>query len=246
MFVNNRHHFKLEKFEGPLDLLWQLIEQEKLDISEISLAQIADQFVAAVNIRTDLTTSELADFLVVAAKLLQLKSRLLLADNTSGETEPNDLEKQLKIYKEYFEASRKITKILAEGNFLFNRQKTAVAFVPKFSPPPNIEASLMSEVFARALARLQVIVDLPKKALIKVISITEKIAQIRDLISKKIKFGFSHILSSPDRTEVIVSFLAILELAKQQTLVLEQSVAFGEIDINPYEENLLAINSEEL
>src|SRR3989344_609317 len=106
-------NFKLEKFEGPLDLLLQLIEDQKLDITEVSLSKVADQFLEYLKNTTSLNPEEMADFLVVAAKLLVIKSKALLPDlNIADDADSSTLERQLKIYKEFLEASKVIRQIL--------------------------------------------------------------------------------------------------------------------------------------
>ena len=117
--------FKLEQFEGPLDLLLQLIEDQKLEITNISLAQVTDQYIQYLNHAHDLRPEDLADFLVVAAKLLYLKSRALLPALRLDEEEADagELEKQLKIYKEYLDASKKIEQMIKAGHFAFAREK---------------------------------------------------------------------------------------------------------------------------
>ena len=97
---------KLEKFEGPLDLLLQLIESADLDITEISLSQVADQFMRYLIEVENKNPDELADFLVAASRLLLIKSRILLPNlHIEDEGEAMELEIQLKIYKEYYEAN---------------------------------------------------------------------------------------------------------------------------------------------
>ena len=101
--------FKTEKFSGPLALLLSLIEKEELDITEVNLAKIADQYVEYIKRNSNLSVDEMADFLVIAAKLLYAKSKALLpylyADDEDDDIE--DLEKQLKMYQEFVAASKK-------------------------------------------------------------------------------------------------------------------------------------------
>src|SRR3989344_4119781 len=94
--------FKLEEFEGPLELLLKLIEDEKLDITTISLAKVSDQYLAYIKNEEELPSEEVADFLVVAAKLIYVKSKYLLPALQLEEEDGEDLEQQLKIFREYF------------------------------------------------------------------------------------------------------------------------------------------------
>jgi len=113
---------KLEKFQGPLGILLKLIEQEELDITEIALAKIADEFLAYVETSENIGPEEMADFLVMAARLLYIKSKALLPYLVSVEEEEEitDLENQLRMYKEFIDASAKISELVGAKKFLFS------------------------------------------------------------------------------------------------------------------------------
>jgi len=230
------YQIKLEQFEGPLDLLLKLIEEEEMDITKVSLAKVADQFITYVNQSEQLNPGEVADFLVVAAKLLYIKSKMLLPSLAVEDEEADELEKQLKIYKEYYEASRKIKEMLKQNRLMFVREKPLRVFTPKFSPPLGLNLKALSEVFSRVLARLEPIVNLPKDAIKKTISIREKIGHITEMILNKVCLSFKQLLGNKrDKTEIIVSFLAVLELVKQRTIEVEQAELFSEINLKKTE-----------
>jgi len=113
-----------EQFNGPLDLLVQMINDEKLDIAEVSLGKIADQFVNYIKNSPDISTEEVADFLAVAAKLLLIKSKTLLPYliRDEDEEEIQDFANQLKIYKDFLDASRQIEEMLEEKKFMYARE----------------------------------------------------------------------------------------------------------------------------
>ena len=105
------YRVQLEDWQGPLDLLLQLIESQQMDITKVSLSKVADQFIAYMNLKP-VQLEETADFLVIAAKLIYIKSKALLPTLSLEDEEGIDLEKQLKMYKEYLEAAKKIQLIL--------------------------------------------------------------------------------------------------------------------------------------
>lgn len=226
---------KLEKFEGPLDLLLQLIESADLDICEISIAQVADQFIRYLEIVEEKNPEELADFLVVASRLLLIKSRALLPNlHLVEEDEALSLENQLKIYHEYYEASKAVEKILAEKKFLFVREKIPLDIEVVFNPPKNLNADKLKEIFLAVIHEIEPIIQLPKKSLLRAISIKEKIESIREKIIKGISLKFSELISSSkNRTEIIVTFLGLLELVKQRSIVVRQEAMFEEIVVSP-------------
>mgnify|MGYP001266310509 CR=1 FL=1 len=229
-----------EKFSGPLGLLLSLIEGEEMDITEINLAKIADEYVSYVRQAEGIDPEEMADFLLVAAKLLFIKSKALLPYLYAGEEEEaaDDLEKQLRMYKEFVEASRRVKDLALARRFLYLpplKSRRGQFDLPMFSPPARLETSAMKEALEAVLARLarEEEKKLPERVLEPKINIEEKIGLIRRLLGEGLKLSFSRLLESAGtRTEVIVSFLALLELAKQRELVFEQTELFSEISIS--------------
>ena len=140
------YRIQLEEFEGPLDLLLKLIEERSLDITTVSLSQVADQFIAYVSGAEEMNPGEVADFLVVASKLLLLKSRILMPSLELEEDE-GSLERQLKIYREYYEAAKKIKAMIGKKNFMFTRSKAIRVFTPVFSPPKKLKAGELGAIF---------------------------------------------------------------------------------------------------
>jgi segregation and condensation protein A len=240
-----------EKFSGPLGLLLSLIEKEEMDITEIALAKIADDYVAYVQSSPAIDVNETADFLLIAAKLLFIKSKALLPYLYSEEEEKeiDDLEKQLKMYKEFVEASQKVKELIARRHFLFlpplngGKGRRAQFKLPSFSPPAKLKAQDLADCFRRLAAaaalelRRREKEKLPEKTMEPKVSIEDKIETIKKMLFDKVRVSFSRLLSQAStKTEIIVSFLAVLELAKQKELVFEQDELFSEIHIRRQEE----------
>ncbi len=227
------YKIKLQNFEGPLDLLLQLIESADLDITQVALADVTDQFVEYLEKIEEKKPDILADFLVVASKLLLIKSKVLLPSlEIDSEENIDDLETQLKIYKEYYQASKVLAGILAQKKVLFSRKKIPLEIKTVFNPPKNLKATQLKQVFLTILKQIEPIIKLPKKSLLKAISIKEKISHIRQQILQKIKTNFSELVSgSKNKTEVVVTFLSLLELIKQKDIKAKQNKMFGEINI---------------
>ena len=227
--------FKVEQFEGPLDLLLQLIEKEELDITEISLSKVAEQYVLHLNAnKGKIPAEELADFLVIAAKLVFMKSRLLIPSLEAEELEEGpDLATQLRLYQQFVEAARKIERQWNAGLVSYARERRAIRSLEKtFSPPANATVDILCETMARVIGRLAPIVRLPQAAVKRIVTIQEKIADLANRLRTKTKMTFSHFLTATkDRQERVVSFLALLELVKQRVISAEQSDLFEEIEI---------------
>ncbi|MEK9152674.1 MAG: ScpA family protein [Patescibacteria group bacterium] len=220
----------LEKFSGPLNLLLELIESEKLDISEVSLARVTDQYLRHLESHPDLPVEELADFLVVASKLLFIKSKLLLPFLAVEEDGP-DLETQLKIYKEYLEASKVIHQLIAKRRFLFAHERLPQIEIG-FAPPVGFGVEAMHGFFIAVIRRIEPMVRIPRAVIEKTVSIQEKIREIAAMMDKAASVNFRTVLlSAASRTEIIVSFLALLELVKQRGVVVRQTNKFEDITI---------------
>lgn len=223
------YKIETESFSGPLDLLLQLIEGQELDITKISLAKVADDYLKYIEAAEMINPEELADFLLVAAKLILIKSKALLP-NIELEEE-GDLEIQLKLYKEFLEASKVIEAMIRKRKFSYSREKLPQGIGPEFNPPKKLTPTKMVEIFRLVLDRLEPIVKLPERTLKRVINIEEKIRHIREYITQKIQTTFREIVGRGDKADAIVNFLALLELVKQRTLVMDQNDLFGEITV---------------
>ncbi|MBU1203033.1 segregation/condensation protein A [Patescibacteria group bacterium] len=229
------HKIQLEQFEGPLDLLLKLIEKNKLQITEISLAKLTDQYLSYIENTDNLASTEVADFLLIASKLIYLKSKYLLPDlDVEDEQGAGDLEKQLKIYRQYYEASLAINKMfLSKKKFAYHRM--ASYKLPQdqgFSPPQNADPYSMKEVFLLVLSKIERVVNLPKMVIARAISIGEKISHIQEMIKSNTKFNFKKLLQKNDKTEIVVSFLALLELVKRKEINVDQEALFGDLNIS--------------
>jgi segregation and condensation protein A len=228
---------KTDKFEGPLGLLLKLIEKEEMDITEICLAKITDQYINYIRSSENINPDDMADFLVVAAKLLLIKSKALLPYlYTEEEMEIEEFEQQLKMYKEFIEASKAIETMIGKKKFMFAREFNRQAMLANakiFSPPKKITAGEIKTVFEELIGKIRPAEKLEERSMEKTVSIDDKISAIKNLLIERIKFSFKKILGgTQNKTDMIVSFLAMLELIKQKTITAEQNILFGEIEIN--------------
>ncbi len=225
---------KTEQFEGPLDLLLTLIEDQKMDVSQMALAKVTEQFLAHVKNLQVKNPINLADFLIIAAKLLVIKSKSLLPTLDIGEEEEEaafDLTQQLLQYKKYKEAAKHLRKLDLIRHQSWTHE---VDFADRvsFVPDPEITPQLLASSLSKLAIELKEIVRLPKQVMKEVVSISEKISHIQNLIASKVETTLSSLLKeAKSRTEIIVTFLALLELTKQRILSLEQEEHFADIII---------------
>lgn len=229
---------KQSGFEGPLELLLELIEKEQLAISEISLAKVADEYIGYVKKLEKIDPEELAEFLVVAAHLMLIKSRSLLPQLKLTEEEEGsieDLERRLKEYQRLRELARELK--LQEGRKLRIISREAYwGMDPVFYPPQKLTGARLKDAFAAVLVSVPKIEKLAEEKIRRIISLEEKITHIRAFLQDALERTFSDLVQNvKEKVEIILSFLAILELSKQKFLELRQDKAFGDISIRRVE-----------
>jgi segregation and condensation protein A len=227
-----------------LDLLLQLVMQEELDISEISLSKVADQYVAHIkSAKGKIPPEELADFLVIAAKLVFMKSRLIMPCLADDAVEDGpDLASQLRLYRQFMHAASELDERWNAGHVSFGRERRPVRTLEaSFSPPPGITAQSMKDMMDRIIARLTPVVRLPQAAVKRVVRVQDKISELAKRLRSKSKFHFSHFIKgTQDKHERVVSFLALLELVKQRVVKVEQEDLFEDIEIAAHDLDRLA------
>ncbi|MEK9147826.1 MAG: segregation/condensation protein A [Patescibacteria group bacterium] len=228
---------KQEKFEGPLDLLLELIQKQELSINEISLAKVTDEFISDFkNFEEDGSSDQevLAEFLVIAATLLLIKSRSLLpqyAVSPEEEASIQELEERLKEYQRLKEMALELGRMAQGGPHSFSREAHA-GIPPMFRPPKNATPSALGRAFEAVIRAIPRMEKLAKEKIKKIISLEEKIKELQYFLQKKVERAFSELVAgAKEKIEVIVSFLAILELAKQKLVTLHQTKPFEEIII---------------
>lgn len=227
------HSFRLPEFEGPLDLLLQLIEHRELDITRVSLAHVADQYLEMISAPGAVELSALADYLIIAAKLILIKSRMLLPQaETSAEGEEDvgdDLVRQLREYKMFKQAAA----------FLRERDQHGLRMYPRLAPPPKLAPSAWrlegatADDLTHALMRtLRIRPELPQGTLMVPLSVSidQEIDKIITITQREPSVRFTALLDrAQTRVEIIVTFLAILELIKRRLIQATQEGLFGEI-----------------
>ena len=227
-------------YDGPLDLLLNLIEHAELDITSVSLAMVTDQYVAYINSLEQINADEISAFIVIAAKLLQIKSEALLPRPPVREHGEEDagqsLVDQLKLYKRYKEI----------GGWVNERQQANLRTYLRIAPPPKVEAKLdLSNITLEnlvAAAQIAFAKEAEKKPLGDVIAppritIREKIDQITKLMKEVERSSFSALIAEgASRLEIVVTFLAMLELIKRYRIHAHQEDLFSDIEIDRMEE----------
>jgi segregation and condensation protein A len=216
-------------FCGPLALLLELIEKRRLPITEVSLAQVADQYLERLRTLVGLNAELLADFLVIGARLLVIKSRALLPSQQQTTDESDiavDLEQRLLEYRVFKEAAVRLRELEESGRHSYPRQ---VGEVEEERPEPPLEP-IPPEVLAAAMARMLKALQ-PQAARMELaprVSIEQRIEHLVSYLSSRLNATFAE-LSGNTVGEIVATFLAILELMRRGLLDFDQQSPFGEI-----------------
>ncbi|MDD5625690.1 MAG: segregation/condensation protein A [Patescibacteria group bacterium] len=233
------YNIKVNEFEGPFDLLLRLIEKEKMDITDISLAKVTDEFVTYLTNAIEINWEELADFLDIASKLLLIKSKLLIPGSILEEEEGGDLVGQLKIYKEFHNASQKIGKIIAKGHYAFYRDKIPLNMIPQTSLNTKITVKMLERSFKNVLETILFQIKLAQKTIKhQVISLKEKINELFNLVSSSQRVILNNFIDQKEKIEKVVIFLALLDLVKRKMIIVDQNELFSEIIITKKEQEV--------
>ncbi|MCB0002073.1 MAG: segregation/condensation protein A [Anaerolineae bacterium] len=236
---------KLPLFEGPLDLLLHLIQKNELDITAISLAKVADQFVEHMHRLQDVQPGVIADFLVIASKLLVIKSRLLLPRPPAIDEEEEDpgqaLARRLREYKRFKDAAAALQLLESQDR----RCHVRVA------PPPEMETridwgALSLDDLIVALRQLLTIApadDIVESVITRrKITVGEKMEWIARLLAEHSSVPFHRVVGrSATRVDIVVSLWAVLELIKRGRLQARQAELFGDILLFPLEETPVVV-----
>jgi segregation and condensation protein A len=223
---------QLPVFEGPLDLLLHLIERDELDITTIALAQVTDQYMAHLEVLERREVRELASFLVVAAKLLLIKSLALLprppALSSEAEDVGDELVRQLQAYKRF----KEIASLLEEQEKTGLHSYVRIAPAPRLEPQLDLEGVTLHDLLTVVQEALDAVPAPPAGEVIAPIrvSIDGQIAHIEKKLALWRRVRFRDILSdATTRVEIIVTLLAVLEMIKQDRVRVQQEQMFGEI-----------------
>lgn len=221
-------------FQGPIEKLLNLIEEKKLEINRISLAQVTSDFLSYIKKLEEekVSLNLLADFLTIASKLVLIKTKELLPFinfNEEEEQEIKNFEWRLRFYQQLRILEKKLKEQFDKGPFMFSRTYL-MNLPPIFSPPKNLKL----EDFNNNIKIILNILDIYFKPIIpvknQIINLKEKIEEILNKITQK-QESFFNLTEKKSKSEIVVTFLALLHLIKDQLIIAEQKENFNEIII---------------
>ena len=242
-----RLRYKLDVFEGPLDLLLQLIEKNKIDIYDIPIAEITEQYLDYVNRLKEEDLDIVSDFLVMAATLLEIKSRMLLPrelDEEGEEIDPRaELVERLLEYKKYKYISRILREKEEDADRVFYGSGAMPEEVLRCTPPLDLTELLKGLSLEKLREALEDLSRRQEEAVDRVrskfgvirrerVSLSGRIRDVLSYARRHGRFSFRHMIrKKEDRMDIVVSFLAVLELMKMGKITLMQDAPFSDMDI---------------
>lgn len=230
-------NFKINEFEGPLDLLLHLIKENKMDIMNIEIEKITEQYINYLNEQEKMNLEIASEYLVMASELIELKSKLLLPNPKVEETEEEQIDPREELVNRLLEyqAYKEITKVLKEKEELRKEIYT--------KSPENIKNYIeedtklssditlddLVEAFKKYLERKKESRPLKTKVTTNEISVSSRRLEIKSILKKKPKVSFFELFPVLNKEYIVATFLAILEMAKNKELKITQNKNFDDI-----------------
>lgn len=241
----NEYRVQFDVFEGPLDLLLHLVKKQEVDIYQVNLTRIASEFVAYIDQMRDLDLEVAGEFLVMAATLIYIKSRELLpadqkpdsqADEADDEDPRFELIRRLVEYKKFKDAASDLQVLEHRMDQVYGHRSVTV--VPEGTGPRRREAVSVFDLIQAVSVILKRFHERDDVREIQAdpFTVSEKMAALRTLLQERGRFRFGELFATArSRSEVVVTFLALLELTRLGQLLVTQAEDFSEIDVEAAE-----------
>ncbi len=243
---SNKYAIKIENFEGPLDLLCHLIDKNKMDIYDIKISEIADQYIEYINQMEENNLEVTSEFLVMASTLLLIKSKGLLPNQVEAEEELTEeqLIERIIEYKKYKEITAKFRENLAEYYNRFFKLAENIE-LPKQKLEREYTTEILPELYKSLIERNnekinQNAKNIEKIAIVETYTVASKVKEMFKVLIKKPKFVFNKLysLSKCNKQEVVTAFTGLLELSRRNKVTTVQEKLFGDITVEKIKHNV--------
>lgn len=227
------YRVKIEQFEGPLDLLLEIIEAKKLPLVEIALSKIVDQFVDYLDKLGERNLEQIVQFLVIASRLALLKSRELVptaSNETEEEGNLETLQRKLVLYQLFRQAAKELQKLDRRRTIFYSRE-AFVGFKRIFYFPPKLKVSDITAVLDNLLDTLTLPARIPQAKIKDNVSLAEVLKQLTKILKSGQPINFSDFLRKKEPIEKLINFLGVLELLRLEKINIAQNKNFGKITI---------------
>jgi segregation and condensation protein A len=237
------YNFVIDDFEGPLDLLLHLVKEHKMDLLNIKMEIIIDEYVAFINKMEEMNLNVASSYLVMASELLELKSRLLLPKNDEEEKEEDEIDEETLVnrlieYQKYKDLSMNFKKLEEERKEIHTiLPKSLKEYTDEYGIIPNSDVSLddLVDAFRKMLQRKEQEKTLSTKVTTREISIEERSIEVKSILNVKRKVRFEELFDIATKEYIVVTFLTILEMCSKNEIKITQDNVFGEIMCEVYD-----------
>ncbi len=235
----NKYSIKLENFEGPLDLLCHLIDKNKMDIYDINLSEITDQYIEYINQMEQMNLEVTSEFLVMSSTLLYLKSKHLLPKEQDNEEEitEEELIRRIIEYKKYKEVTQKLKDNFIEYSKRFYKRTEEIE-LPKQKIEKQYNSEMIPEAYRKILQKNtekinQNASNIEKIAITETYTVGDTVKEMYRALIKFKKFTFNKLFSvkKHNKKEVVTAFSGLLEMSRRNKVVTEQNELFGDIEV---------------
>ena len=235
----NKYSIKLNNFEGPLDLLCHLIDKNKMDIYDINLSEITDQYIEFLNQMEQMNLEVTSEFLVMSSTLLYLKSKHLLpkVDEEEEEITEEELIRRIIEYKKYKEITKKLKENFLEYSKRFYKGTEEIE-LPKQKMEDEYNSEIIPDLYKKLLQRNaekinENAANIEKIAITETYTVGDKVKEMYRALIKYKKFNFNKLFSVKKRNknEVVTAFSGLLEMSRRNKVITEQEEIFGDIEV---------------
>ena len=235
----NKYSIKLNNFEGPLDLLCHLIDKNKMDIYDINLSEITDQYIEFLNQMEQMNLEVTSEFLVMSSTLLYLKSKHLLpkVDEEEEEITEEELIRRIIEYKKYKEITKKLKENFLEYSKRFYKGTEEIE-LPKQKIEDEYNSEIIPDLYRKLLQKNaekinENAANIEKIAITETYTVGDKVKEMYRALIKYKKFNFNKLFSVKKRNknEVVTAFSGLLEMSRRNKVITEQEEIFGDIEV---------------
>ena len=235
----NKYEIRLDNFEGPLDLLCHLVDKNKMDIHEVNISKITDQYIEYINAMKELNLDVTSEFVLMASTLLYIKSKSLLPKQVEdeGELTEEELIHRIIEYKKYKEISKRLKEQFLIYSKRFYKLPDKIE-LPKRKLEENYSSNLVEEAYRNLLERNKEKINvnaanIERIAITETVTVASKVKDIFKELVKKPKFIFNKLCKTKkyNKLETVTAFTGLLELTRRNKVKTEQEKIFGDITV---------------
>ncbi len=237
MVLNMEYKVKINEFEGPLDLLLHLIKESKVEIWDIKIEEIVEQYLDYIHAMKEMNLDIASSYLVMASELIELKSKLLLPNSQTEENEEEEIDprealiNRLVEYQKYKDLTKEFKELETKRKDIHTKLPESLREFQDNDTVVNSDLSLkdLMEAFKKFLERKELDKPLKTNVTTREISVEERRSSIKNILKIKKKVNFFELFEEITREYIVVTFLAILEMAKKRELLIKQENNFDNI-----------------